>query len=195
MPPTAPEAVDLMKPADTMADIVATLLYPATDWPYRELYELASSWSPERRNEVIDVAMQSRSKRDELLRNFRTAPYVFDIVMDIGAYRDLHRHRRCQQFRQSYSYHLGYETPEAISAAGLSAKYLGYVTQANTVAASLPQPGAQYLLPFATRSQVSIQDGFRRSRIYRAPPFGSEGPLQLSPNCLGNEAKDEFPRT
>ena len=50
-------AVDLMKPADTVADIVATLLYPVTDWPYRELYELACSWSAAQRNEVIDVAL------------------------------------------------------------------------------------------------------------------------------------------
>ncbi len=97
------EDVDLMKPSDTMSDIIATLLYPATDRPYRELYELASAWSAERRNEVLDVALQSRSRRDELLRNFRSAPYVYDIVMDIGAYRDLHRHRRCQQFRQAYT--------------------------------------------------------------------------------------------
>ncbi len=34
--PTKP--VDLMKPTDTMADIVATLLYPETNRPYRELY-------------------------------------------------------------------------------------------------------------------------------------------------------------
>jgi hypothetical protein len=87
----------------------------------RAVYELASSWSAARRNEVMDVALQSRTRRDELLRNFASEPYVFDIVMDIGAYRDLHRHRRCQQFRQSYSATLGFETPEAIREAGLSA--------------------------------------------------------------------------
>ena len=114
--PAAPSGshVDLMKPRDTTADIVATLLYPVTDWPYRELYELASAWSAARRNEVLDVALRSRTRRDELLRNFRGEPYVFDIVMDIGAYRDLHRHRRCQQFRQSYSANLGFETPDLL---------------------------------------------------------------------------------
>ena len=59
------------------------------------------------KGEVIDTALQSRSRRDDLLRNFRTATYAFDIVMDIGAYRDLHRHRRCQQFRQAYSHATG----------------------------------------------------------------------------------------
>src|SRR6266567_737031 len=109
------DPVDLLKPTDALADIVATLLYPVTDRPYRLLYEQVCSWNFARKNEVIDVALRSRTRRDELLRNFRAAPYVYDIIMDIGAYRDLHRHRRCQQFRQAYSTKLGFETPDAIA--------------------------------------------------------------------------------
>jgi len=38
---TAPaEPVDLLRPAETAADIVATLLYPVTQRPFRELYEM-----------------------------------------------------------------------------------------------------------------------------------------------------------
>ena len=173
--PAATEDVDLMKPPDTLADIVATLLYPVTDWPYRELYELASSWSPARRNEVLDVALQSRSRRDELLRNFRGAPYVYDIIMDIGAYRDLHRHRRCQQFRQSYSAHLGFETPASIREAGLSARYEALITQARNVLASLPQPGAQYLLPFATRSRFLFKMDFAEAEYIARLRSGVKG--------------------
>src|ERR1051326_7340400 len=125
--PASPSAqqktVDLLRPADTAADIVATLLYPATDRSYRALYDMASEWSTAQRNEVIDVALQSRTRRDELLRSFRGGPYVYDIVMDIGAYRDLHRHRRCQQSRQAYGRSLGFDTPEAISEAGIADEY------------------------------------------------------------------------
>jgi thymidylate synthase ThyX len=167
--------VDLMKPSDTLADIVATLLYPATDWPYRELYEMASSWSPARRNEVLDVALQSRSRRDDLSRNFRAAPYVYDIIMDIGAYRDLHRHRRCQQFRQSYSANLGFETPEAIREAGLGAGYEALITKARNVLASLPQPGAQYLLPFATRSRFLFKMDFAEAEYIARLRSGVKG--------------------
>src|SRR5579871_4327065 len=67
----ASEAVDLLKPSDTMADVVATLLYPVTHESYRSLYELAREWSSAQKNEVIDVALRSRTQRDELLRNFR----------------------------------------------------------------------------------------------------------------------------
>jgi thymidylate synthase ThyX len=174
-PVSAAGDVDLIKPGDTMADIVATLLYPATDWPYRALYETAGSWSAARRNEVLDVALQSRTRRDELLRNFRGAPYVYDIVMDIGAYRDLHRHRRCQQFRQSYSAHLGFETPEAICDAGLAASYQGLIEQARNVLASLPQPGAQYLLPFATRSRFLFKLDFAEAEYIARLRSGVKG--------------------
>jgi thymidylate synthase ThyX len=151
------------------------LLYPVTDWSYRALYELAISWSRTRRNEVLDVALQSRSRRDELLRNFRGASYVYDIVMDIGAYRDLHRHRRCQQFRQSYSAHLGFETPEAIREAGLTESYQSLITQAGNVLASLPQPGAQYLLPFATRSRFLFKMDFAEAEYIARLRSGVKG--------------------
>jgi thymidylate synthase ThyX len=174
-PETPLEDVDLLKPSDTMADIVATLLYPVTDWPYRVLYETASSWSAARRNEVIDVALQSRTGRDELLRNFRSAPYAFDIVMDIGAYRDLHRHRRCQQFRQTYSTTLGFETPASIQAAGMSERYAALLSRASNVAATLPFPGAQYLLPFATRSRFLFKMDFAEAEYIARLRSGVKG--------------------
>jgi hypothetical protein len=172
---TAMADVDLMKPGDTAADVVATLLYPVTDRPYRELYEIACSWSAARRNEVIDVALRSRTRRDELLRNFRSGPYVFDIVMDIGAYRDLHRHRRCQQFRQSYSAHLGFETPDLIAEAGLSAPYAQLLSQAGNLAATLPPPGGQYLLPFAARSRFLFKMDFAEAEYIARLRSGVKG--------------------
>jgi thymidylate synthase ThyX len=168
-------AVDLMKPSDTAADVVATLLYPQTDRPYRELYEMACSWSAARRNEVLDVALRSRTRRDELLRNFRSGPYVFDIVMDIGAYRDLHRHRRCQQFRQNYSAHLGFETPDLIAEAGLSVPYAQLLSQAGNLAGTLPAPGGQYLLPFATRSRFLFKMDFAEAEYIARLRSGVKG--------------------
>jgi thymidylate synthase ThyX len=169
------EDVDLLKPSDTVADVVATLLYPVTDWPYRVLYETASSWSAARRNEVIDVALQSRTRRDELLRNFRSAPYAFDIVMDIGAYRDLHRHRRCQQFRQTYSTTLGFETPAAIEAAGMSERYAALLSRASNLSVTLPTPGGHYLLPFATRSRFLFKMDFAEAEYIARLRSGVKG--------------------
>jgi thymidylate synthase ThyX len=152
--------VDLLQPSDHLADICATLLYPVTDRRYRELYELASGWSAVQRKELLDVAFDSRNRRDELPRHFRSAPYVFDFVMDIGAYRDLHRHRRCQQFRQFYTNRLGYERPEILDKCGAEGSFDKALRIADKAILKLPQPAAQYLLPFAARSRFLFKMDF-----------------------------------
>lgn len=173
--PRRAEIVELLKPADTLADVAATLLYPVTHRSYRELYQMVCSWSLAQRNEVVDVALQSRTRRDELLRSFRGAPYVYDIVMDIGAYRDLHRHRRCQQFRQVHTTQLGFETPEAIAEAGLSELYSSLLSQSFNVAAKLPEPGAHYLLPFATRGRFLFKMDFSEAEYIARLRSGVKG--------------------
>ena len=178
LPPTqlaSSEAVDLMKPVDATADIVATLLYPVTDRSYRELYQLVSRWSLAQRSEVMDAALESRTRRDELLRSFRNVPYVYDIVMDIGAYRDLHRHRRCQQFRQEYSTRLGFETPEAIQKSGSGELYTSLVSQASNVVTSLPEPGSHYLLPLATRARFLFKMDFAEAEYISRVRSGVKG--------------------
>ncbi len=152
--------VDLLRPSEVAADIVATLLYPVTGRPYRELYEMAAGWSEARRAEVMDVALGSRGPRDELLRAFRGGPYVYDIVMDIGAWRDLHRHRRCHQFRQDFGFRLGYVVPAPVREAGLEEAYAAAVDQALAAARRLPAPASHYLLPFAVRGRFLFKMDF-----------------------------------
>jgi thymidylate synthase ThyX len=152
--------VDLLQPSDHVADICATLLYSVTDRPYRALYEAACTWSSAKRREIFDVALGKRGRRDELPRQFRSAPYVFDIVMDIGAYRDLHRHRRCQQTRQHYTNRLGYEIPEVLAKCGAEQIYSAALRSADEAIGRLPQPAAQYLLPLAARSRFLFKMDF-----------------------------------
>ena len=171
----SPEAVDLLRLSDTHAEIVATLLYPVTNWPFRGLYEMAQAWPAARRDEVIDVALRSRSRKEDLLRGFRGGPYAFDIVMDIGAYRDLHRHRRCQQFRQAYSAELGYATPPAISEAGLGEVYESVMAQTFADMAKLPGMAGHYLLPFGARSRFLFKMDFAEAEYIARLRSGVKG--------------------
>ncbi len=173
--PVAEDAVDLIRPADTHADITATLLYPVTNWPFRDLYETVRAWSAERRNEVIDLALRSRTRRDELLRGFRSATYAYDIVMDIGAYRDLHRHRRCQQFRQAFSTALGYDTPDALRDAGLADSYSRVMDETFSTIGALPAPASQYLLPFGARSRFLFKMDFAEAEYIARLRSGVKG--------------------
>jgi thymidylate synthase ThyX len=163
LPPPSNEpvnSVELTQPHDSLADICATLLYPVTDRAYRELYELACAWPAARRKDLLDLAAGGHNRRGELAREFRGAPYVFDFVMDIGAYRDLHRHRRCQQFRQQYTHKLGYEIPEVLAQCGAEQVFAEALRLAGASMDKLSQPGAQYLLPLAARSRFLFKMDF-----------------------------------
>jgi hypothetical protein len=152
--------VDLIRPEDAIAEIVATLLYPVSDAPFRALYETARSWSAAQRLEVIDVAVRSRGERDDLLRGFRGGQYCFDMLIDIGAYRDMHRHRRCHQYRQAYSGQHGYDAPESLRAAGAEQIYRDAMDAALRAMRSLPAPANEYLLPFGARSRFLFKMDF-----------------------------------
>lgn len=154
------EDVEVLRPGNTLADVAATLLYPVTSWSFRDLYEAAESWGAARCMEVVGTAVQSRSRRDDLLREFRTATFAFDMVMDIGAYRDMHRHRRCQQFRQRYGTELGYAIPAQVAAAGLETPFRAALDAAHAAAGRLPSPARDYLLPFATRARFLFKMDF-----------------------------------
>ncbi len=178
LPPASgaqPDAVDLLKPTGTHAEIAATLLYPVTDRPFRELYAIARDWSAAQRNEVIGVALKSRTRRDELLRGFRGGLYAYDIVMDIGAYRDMHRHRRCQQYRQAYSGKLGFDTPQTLIDAGVQASYDHVMTETLAAIASLPEPGSHYLLPFGARSRFLFKMDFAEAEYISRLRSGVKG--------------------
>ncbi len=163
LPPAAGlqvDSVDLVRPTSVAVDIVATLLYTVTNRPFRELYETVAGWSHARRQEVIGVALQSRGRRDDFLRAFRGSPYAFDFVIDIGAYRDLHRHRRCHQYRQAYDGQLGYDTPDAMAQAGAAEIYDSAMRSAFEDMHALAAPGAHYLLPFGARSRFLFKMDF-----------------------------------
>ncbi len=160
MAPQRDQTVDLVRPASAVVDIVASLLYPVTTRPYRDLYEWALGASEAVRNEVIDLALRSRSRFDDLLKEFRGGQYVFDIVMDIGAYRDLHRHRRCVQLRQAYTFGLGYGVPAAFTEGPIRETYVAAMEAVMRVYAGLPQPAAQYLLPFGAHGRFLFKMDF-----------------------------------
>ncbi len=178
LPPAAGlqvDCVDLVRPSSVAADIAATLLYTVTNRPYRELYETAAGWSDARRREVLDVALQSRGRRDDFLRAFRGGPYAFDFVMDIGAYRDLHRHRRCHQYRQAYDGQLGFDTPATVAQAGAAEIYDSAMRSAFEDMHALAAPGAHYLLPFGARSRFLFKMDFAEAEYIARVRSGVKG--------------------
>jgi thymidylate synthase ThyX len=152
--------VDLLKPDDTLTEIAATLLYPVCAHAFRAIFETVRAWSRARKMEVLDVAVKSRGSRSDLLRGFSGGQYCFDMLIDIGAYRDMHRHRRCHQYRQAYTGQHGYDVPELLGLSGAEAAYREAMDAALETTQQLPDPARQYLLPFGARSRFLFKMDF-----------------------------------
>jgi thymidylate synthase ThyX len=161
--------VDLVERAESLeVELAATLLYSAAHHPYRQIRDLVAALPEARVAEIIELGLRHRGPHDEALRAFHAgAALRFDILMDIGGFRDMHRHRRCVQIIQPFTALHGYETPtrgdfgpevNILAEAGVLADCRSAVEQAHRasaqIAASQAPEAAQsalYLLPLATR--------------------------------------------
>lgn len=118
------EPVDLIQPHHLQDELVTTLLYRVSQAPYRRILEVVRDWSDREKEEVIQLACRNRGPYDELIKEFRCGyPLIFDVLMDIGGWRDMHRHRRCQQVQQNFTTIHGYDTPKPLVEAGLGRDY------------------------------------------------------------------------
>ncbi len=174
-----PRDVDLVPACGPLDETVASWLYAVTAHPFRVILDAVSGWSRGRRREVLDAALEGRGRRDELAPPFRSGyGYIFDIVSDIGAYRDLHRHRRCQQIRQRLTDALGCARPDAVDAAGVGALYdqaLARAEAARKQIAAAAEPAAHYLLPFATRCRSLYKMDFAEAEYISRVRSGVKG--------------------
>ncbi|MGH7255198.1 MAG: FAD-dependent thymidylate synthase [Nitrospirales bacterium] len=147
-----PEAVDLIEPHHPLDEVAATLLYRVSHAPYRKVLALVQSWTDKQKQELIESALRRRTPQDELIKEFRCGyAFQFDILMDIGGWRDLHRHRRCQQIQQNFTTLHGYEVPPALVEAGLDGDYRAAMDAVKADIESLrktSQEAALYAIPF-----------------------------------------------
>ncbi len=121
-----------------------------------------------RRREIIDLGAKHRGKHDELPREFAGGQRIrFDILMDIGGFRDMHRHRRCTQLMQGFTTQHGFDTPEDIIESGQDLRYKNAMQRATEVCAHLSSAKgedaaalAQYVIPLGYRKRTLFKMDF-----------------------------------
>jgi len=156
--------VDLVEDGPLEVEIAATLLYSACHHSYRQVTERVQALTAAQRSEVIDLGMRHRGPYDELLRSFHAGQqFKFDILMDVGGFRDMHRHRRCTQIEQGFTRHHGYATPPDVVAAGLEPRYATamqkVIRACDHMGVAGPNAGL-YLLPMAYRKRTLFKMDF-----------------------------------
>jgi len=158
---------------DLEVELTTSLLYPNCHYSYRQLRGAVASLPEARRYELLKIGSAHRGKHDELLRAFSSGQgFRFDILMDIGGFRDMHRHRRCVQLIQEFSDLHGYAEPvcpgqPTLAEAGLDTAYANAMAAALEAYKSLAesdQPeaaqSAQYLLPMGMRCRAMFKMDF-----------------------------------
>jgi thymidylate synthase ThyX len=158
---------------DLEVEIATSLLYPHCHYSYRQLRGAVSALNEARRNEILKLGTAHRGRHDELLRAFQAGHgFRFDILMDVGGFRDMHRHRRCVQLLQAFSDVHGYDEPvcpgqPTLEEAGLAGKYKSAMDAALLAYRELcdsdepePKQSAQYLLPLGVRCRALFKMDF-----------------------------------
>jgi thymidylate synthase ThyX len=150
---------------DAEAKTVAAILYPHTDLPLAEVRALAARLTDAERLAIVRAYVGERASRFHRPgRAFEEPYYTFDLLADLGAYRDLQRHRVLTQERQHYGVRHGYVTPPELAEAGLSAPYAAALERAaavaEAIAAEMPEQ-AQYAVPLAFRVRWRIKLNLR----------------------------------
>ena len=165
MPADAPH-VDLVLPpaGESLSleiDLAASLLYPHTHYRYRQVREAVAALSESRIDEIIQLGTQHRGRHDELPRAFAAANGLrFDILMDIGGFRDMHRHRRCTQLLQGYTTVHGYEMPDfpgqpQVSGSPVHARYTELVERAFALHTSITGAATQRVEPASAAPKLA----------------------------------------
>ena len=124
--PLAPSKaiVDLLDEEPLEVEIATTLLYEHCHHSYRQIRQAVQVAGERRRREIIDLGLRHRGRHDEMLRGFRAGQqFRFDILMDTGGFRDMHRHRRCIQVMQGFTTQHGYEMLLDIEDAGVRGRF------------------------------------------------------------------------
>jgi hypothetical protein len=141
-------------------EIAATLVYEHSTLDYSQALEIVK-WD---HTAFVTGALALRGPHDELPRAFRTGGFIFDIYMDIGGFRDMHRHRRVTQILQQYTadhFTYPFDTP---------AQYAPHITSAyqhsllsynvlNRLALDHEREGliAPYILPLGARRRMLMK--------------------------------------
>jgi thymidylate synthase ThyX len=158
-------AVELVEDQPLEVDIATTLLYGESHYSYRQIAGAVGALNEARLKEIIDLGARHRGRHDELLRAFSAGQGLrFDILMDVGGFRDMHRHRRCVQILQPFTNAHNYEVPESLADAGLLPKYDAAVKKAHATFDQLAHAGllenARYVLPLGTRTRALFKMDF-----------------------------------
>lgn len=160
LPKAAPDnsrSVVLTVETDPVVGAASALLYRVSHLAYHQVRERVADMSPAERRDVLEAGLGKRGAHDGWLREFQGFPLSFDILLDIGAYRDLHRHRRTSQVAQAWTTMHGPSVPAPMVGTPDEAEYLAGMAEAGRrieALAAWDPIQAYYLMPLGYKCRA-----------------------------------------
>ena len=165
VPVAASPLVDLLDCDPLEIELATTLVYEHCHYSYRQIRQAVEAAGERIRQEIIDMGLRHRGRFDEMSRTFSAGQsFRFDILMDIGGYRDMHRHRRCIQIAQKFTTRHGYDAPDELQHAGVRQSYDAVMQQTATAIELLSQAPVKEA---AESAQYAIPLGFRKRTLFK----------------------------
>lgn len=147
---------------DAEMKVAAAALYAVSELPDHRLQEIARAMSPEERAGLIAALVGDRAnRRHKPGRAMERTTYRFDVKCDIGAFRDLQRHRLMTLEWQRFSTRLGYDLPAEVADQGLDRDWVAVMDSSGElyeeVRDRLGPEVAQYVVPFASNVRFVME--------------------------------------
>lgn len=105
--------------------IIAGLLYSELKEPYEVILEKVRKLSFSQKENILKSILKDRTARwQKVPRAFENVYIRWEIISNIGAWRDIQRHRMHTQYHQNFSIYLGYDVPQEIIDIGLEKQFV-----------------------------------------------------------------------
>ena len=147
--------------------VLAAALFRFGEMSYAEALGYVRALVDSERVKLAESLLGRLGRYDVPLRELEYSTYLFDLVMDQGAYAEFKRHRMMTQTPQRLTTRLGYATPRLITEAGFGSNYEAAMTAAGQMyeklCAALSPTIAQYVVPNGFNRRVLAEFNLREA--------------------------------
>lgn len=164
-PASLPKVSCIEYDPDLEIKLATAILFSGSHSSWTALEEEVRRLDKNDREHIVRAYARDRTARwQKIGRAFENTYLRFEIVMNIGAYRDLHRHRMLTQERQCFSTHHGYDMPAIVKEAGIAEKFSSAMERAKELFCQIEPRNpelAQYVVPLAYRMRFYQYENLR----------------------------------
>ncbi|MDE2001030.1 MAG: FAD-dependent thymidylate synthase [Patescibacteria group bacterium] len=147
--------------------ILTAILFPESHASWESVARTVAKLSNEEKDNVFEAYLGGRKGRwYKTGRALENSFLRFEVTMNIGAYRDLQRHRMMTQERQRFSTHHGFDLPPEIKEAGMEKEFSEALERTHDLFVKLEalDPDlAQYVVPLAYRMRFYQYQNIRQA--------------------------------